>query len=906
MTADPKQYGSRPPGPLVRGGDPRVAQLDEHARTHDPIGQTLYRLAQDTYRSLHLQTQQLGLTGRLAIGVIVHSIPHLNWYKVQVGEGGGFIAACFIEHSSFIPLGVRSTSPVPPNSQVLVYKPRGTTYGLILGVIPPRLEDGSIVCPDWLVQGGQSGLKRELAYKYPLKNMRGFIDFSGQRPVDGTSLEWGRMAETGVGLLVDSFQAYLRVNEQCGLFLNFYDSYCRLAGVQLDISSMVHEESVRDDEGESRYFKGIAAYPWEAIGLYAAGESFTKEYSDKDVQYNKAFATVDLPEGEEDVQPFYRYQEYGGYLGQGHLRLIGAPTRTSGKRRLQDKEPDEGLFCESIALDGSYSLRSAKLIHIGKRCKIIVPREIRLAEDGKGDDAAADNYRFSGKFGSGTEHKIEDLKIKDDVKHMRRAAAVLDIIAFQVNWKALHPFHYHQGDYDTPQEGQQSKTFQRVQDNLDFGVLDKQAYMDDPQPKKLKIDHRYNEVEYFERESFLVFHDDGSVQLGCGYGSSLIFAGGNVRIDTPGDIQLCPGRRALMLGGEIVLRSKGSVDISSSNKDVRLKADRNMQLLAGNSGRGGLLLESKGRGELQTYENKIGEDVRGSGIVLKAAQSVCAVLGKNVYLRTGGPELGGGDILLDADQGKRRVQVYGREFNVYAQRAVNFYYGPINESSSVNKVYHFGLNNCIIDAKLIVRGKIFGVRGSGIILDGGVFGTKSFATAGVMADRKGMFLGQVPGGFAGLIAAATSAADQAVEQLKDAGQQLHQASVVQKFYGSEQIGNDKQLSRIQFSFRDDDSGKQYRVDGLKWPEARWQQLARLGGGSGGTTWEETPVSYQGRQLYPWPGREKWLTEQVFLQLESNKFFDAGKGHSKDRPYEESELSGWKSTTMASGFKLILS
>jgi hypothetical protein len=479
--------------------------------------------------------------------------------------------------------------------------------------------DPHLTVPDWISQGGGSGIKRERCYTFPFTNMfrdGGVMDFSSGRPIDGTTLGWGRMSDTGIGLLIDPFQAYLRVNEACGLFLNYFDSYMRLAGVNMDIQSAVHELVVREDEGENQLFRGIAVYPWEALGMYKRDEEPWEEYDDEDVQIKKHVGKLDMGEGLFDQMPIYRWQEHGGYLGQGHRRALMVPGRTSGSNNAQDdpkEEPDFGVFEEVIGLDGSYGMRSAKSIFFAKRSLIPVPRQRRLPEDLKeGDDKEKDNYRFSGVFGTGgDEHKVGDVEVEgdDDLKHLLTVAGVFDIVTHHFNWKGVHPFHYHKEDYTVPEEGDTiAGGPTAVQENIDFGSLTEKTFLDYPAPKTVQVDERYGDVEYFEREAGFVMLPDGGLMFYDGYGSEIVMAGGSVKIACPGDIQLVPGRNIVMLGGDdIIARARTSVDISAGEGDVRVKAENNMQMLAGNSGSGGILMESKGSGFNLDYANKIGE-----------------------------------------------------------------------------------------------------------------------------------------------------------------------------------------------------------------------------------------------------------------------------------------------------------
>src|SRR4051812_14294103 len=380
--SDQAHRGARAPGPMTQTADRTVGELNDALRIAEAACEAvpLFGFMRDMLRSKQVLNTRTDPPGRFGRGTIIHALPHFNWYKVQCGTQRGWVAACKLDQCGLVPLGPRETGALPPNTQVLLHFPEGLGHAQIVGVIPPALENGSIAVPDWIVQGGGSGLKREAAHKFPLIGMYrqgGVIDWSANRPVDETAFMKGWVTATGMVITVDDALIQVRVNEMCGLFMTLFDSWCRLAGVQLDIESSIHEESARDDEGEARFFRGVAAYPWEALGMYAQGTKLTQEYDDKDVQYTSHKGKIDLPEGAEDVQPVYRYQEYGGYLGQGHLRQVMRPGLENGLRQLQPEKPDEGLFREWIGLDGTYSLLFAKRGYIGKRCKIVVPKLLK-------------------------------------------------------------------------------------------------------------------------------------------------------------------------------------------------------------------------------------------------------------------------------------------------------------------------------------------------------------------------------------------------------------------------------------------------------------------------------------------------------------------------------------------------
>lgn len=480
-------------------------------------------------------------------------------------------------------------------------------------------------------------------------------------------------------------------------------------------------------------------------------------------------------------------------------------------------------------------------------------------------------------------------------------------MAYLVNWQALHPFHYHKNDFTTKQESE-TTDFSKTTEAVGYGTLATEPFITDPSPKKLHIDHRYGDVDYFERESFLIFHDNGTVQMGGACGEHILMGGGDLEFSAPGKLKLLPGTDLIAFASQMCFRSKGSIDLSSSHGDFRAKAQKNMQLLAGNGGTGTLLLDGRGKGTKQKFDQKYGEDVDGGGIVAKAQQGVLGLLGNEVYMRSGA-----GDITIDANKNKKKLYLKGSEITAFVDKGVQFYFitSDNKTSTSCKKVYYFGEQNAIMDSvKLLLGGKLISYKNGGAVLKGGCYGLETFATAGVMADNKGMFLGKVPGGFAAIINAICAAVDLAVQAIRKGGEAKHDSAYVFKWYIPQELGDDPTAKNVAFSFRDPpaSAGKQYKTEKLKWPETHWQTLSRLGAASGGAGWDETPVSYQGTPTYPYPGKKKWLEDsQVFLQLQQFNMFRPGPNVDHDRPgpYEDPRLADWQpGVTFSSGYKLI--
>lgn len=897
MPGSESHRGAGPDGLGLLRGDARIERITELLLEHDIMGRSVHRPAQDFLRSAQLQLQGQH-TLPFVIGTIIHAIPHLNWYKVQLGEGGGWIGACHLAHSTCGLLGPREGNPYPSGARVLVFKPRDVAYGIILGAIPYQLEDGRVAVPGWLAQGSGVGLKREAAHMQPLRNMfrqGGVIDFSCQSPLDATSLDKVIITETGVTFLVSPFEAQLSVNEMCGLFLNLWDDFTALAGRNLEITSAAHELRAGHDEGENRLRELISIYPWEPVGLYAPGPGLTAVQEDMAVQYHAHKGKIDLPDGEEDIQPIYRVQHHYGYEGQGGLRSVMCPTRTSGKRRYSDRDQDVGLFCESIGLDGSYLLQSAKAIILAKRCKISVPRQVLPDESGAGDGAA---YKSSSFFGEGPDHAIGDV-LMPSAPGPWRVAGVEDLIAHAVNWKRLHPFSYRVKDYYCPQESE-DPVFARLQELLGLDELGTGGYLQGPSPVLLHIDHRYQDVAYFMRESFLAMLDDGSVCLGGGAGEQIHFAGGKVRIEAPGGLELVTGGTIVLLADDVVLRAQSSVDISAGQHDVHIYAAQNLQLGAG----AGALIEAKGTGRDQDYRDKVGEDVRSSGVVIKSASDV-GVLAEDIYLRSGATSAG--NIVLDAAQMSGDVLVQAANFSAFLLGDLSTWHfssvaGEVIGSHRLAPagVEHAG--DCSLGGSLLV-----GACATGSLLVNGTVGASGNINAGGrMADSKGAALGLVAPSY---VAESQQVLQQACQGLRATmargGAARQQAE--DEWQAALRLGNADVREDIGFSYRDADSaGAQYRTTGLQFLECRWQALTRLGGASGGGAWQEGPVAYQGRLLWPWPGRVKWAEDPVFMAITGWTMYGPAAGQDVDRPgpYEAASLDKPLPLTMAAGLRII--
>jgi hypothetical protein len=356
----------------------------------------------------------------------------------------------------------------------------------------------------------------------------------------------------------------------------------------------------------------------------------------------------------------------------------------------------------------------------------------------------------------------------------------------------------------------------------------------------------------------------------------------------------------LLAGSQVILKSAGSTDVTAG-LDLRLKAGQNLQAVAVD---GGVLVEGKGTTLVQDYHDLIGEDVVASGVVLRATGGTCAVLGAEVYVRTGGP-LGEGAITLDASAGTQPVRLVGGQLDVYAQTDINFWVGGFGTSSgAITTGHHFGAGDVLLGAPLTVTGGIVACGdGATLIVDGDLNAGGSLICVGGLSSQGGT-VGETPPDVRTLLRQGTAAALQASQLFVAAGQDNHALTLVEDLYAAGRPGDPNLLAEQGFSYRDADDEGQYRTAGFVFPETRWQQMLRLGQAQGGAPWREKPVDYQGRRLYPFPGHRKWV-EEAAMWTSDFTMFEAAAGVAADRPgsYEEPVLAGWQEVVMASGYVL---
>jgi hypothetical protein len=854
--------------------------------------------------------------GHVCIGDIIDGTSDANCYRVSVERLRSVVIGVSLTSVSQNALGVTEISSFVPGTRVLLFIHDHADVGFILGAIPPAVATGKESVHDSITQASRDRVD-EAHKRYLKMEDGGFIpNCSTWRPLDATQAsEWGGISTTGLKVTLDDFMVQMAVNEFTGVYGFYHDQLLRVGGYNFQLWTAGHERDAYMDEGEYNDTQGYSPYPWEAMGTLKTGQDIVQEFDADTIMSPKGKPYYAHWENKYDnQQPFHRTQKFYGYYGQGNRTVVCAPPKgvdywtyepvspgaspAPYESSVQNKRAEKssaggggskssgpavtqapiGLSEDNTGLDGRRFIASAKGITLAKRMLLPVPTRIRRPEDGTGD-RTDDDYRAAGKegMGKGDEHNITgDIKTSGDHPHMQRASGILDLHAYLFNYAGLHPFHWHYKDYKTWEQSELTHAEYNHKVPT-YTELKSQMYLE--QPKKtsqpIEIDHRYKPQDFYETESFISLLEDGAVVIGDGYGAEIRMCAGSITISAPGDVWFKPGKSAqIWAGKDCIVRANGAVDISTTKKDVRIKAEKNVQILAGNdeTGSGGVLIESRSKSKEYDFKEP-GEAINFGGVILRAPDSNVVSLANNIYIRSGDGKnkLKKGNITLDAGNGSETLVTKSNRILNYVGKSgaiMNFF--GVADAGQPQVAHYFEKDTVMLSGELFTSKHVF--AGKGVLADGFIYGNGP-----LISDTQAIFpcTGECESG----IKKAIGKLNEYVRQiLPSIARDFHEFYLDNMWYADKKAGNDTVLNEMGFSFRTDD---QYRITDFKLFEDRWQQMSRLAGQTM-DIWEERAVkSGTGVETWPFPGKKKFEDPEGFM-TQDFKLVEVSGGNLRDK------------------------
>ena len=239
--------------------------------------------------------------------------------------------------------------------------------------------------------------------------------------------------------------------------------------------------------------------------------------------------------------------------------------------------------------------------------------------------------------------------------------------------------------------------------------------------------------------------EDGSVVIGDGYGAEIRMSGGCIFLSAPGDVWLKGGRDVqTWAGNDAIIKAKNGVDISTTEKNVRIKAEANVMVLAGNDSsdkEGGILLESRMKTLDYDFEQG-GDNVKFAGIVMRAPNANVVSLAHQIYLRTGGggSSIKPGNITIDAGKGEKDLITKSNNVYQFLQRSGRMYH--FFGQTDAQKANMFSEQLSLLSGRLGTERDI--IAGGGILSDGSILVAKGHIVTAA-ASRGAIFVAPCDG-----------------------------------------------------------------------------------------------------------------------------------------------------------------
>lgn len=545
-------------------------------------------------------------TPTLVEGDVIRAGP--GWYDMTVRVAGMGDIACVALMSIGHPLfGVSESKISLEGSRVMICLAHpGSKYGTVLGVIPNHSvtarvsEDKSKPKKSFasMFELESNGTAvSEAAYAAPLrdKQMKAKIDGGAGRPIDFLPGCYGLLNEQGVGFAVTGLAATLKASSKAQVRVSAIDDQVRiLSGYFQHFHSLGTHQSFNDG-GHNSDESGVTPYQCERSGFNELGTpAFTE---DAKQTLNGKSVQTSLKCVKPKTVARRRLQSFVGFFGDIVNMFVGKPDPTVSPETAEDEVKDQGLAQMHVDSSGRTIIRSANGILLQRWDRIPIPKRLKQPWDPSGDKVE----NTTGKLPEKKPFKWDEKKPYSRSLHWRDGLA----------WVIRNAYwHLHN----------QSKSAGKK----DF-YLPEENELQTPDNDYDKPGNATEEYQKFAlRQAGIGLEDDGSIIIRDAWGSEILMRGGNIIISCAGQIEQKSGKSTVILAGhDIVAKARQSVDISATEKDVRIKAEANLHMLSeGVNGKGGVLIQSLSKSLTGTSGfGPKGEEAHSTGIILSAPDS---------------------------------------------------------------------------------------------------------------------------------------------------------------------------------------------------------------------------------------------------------------------------------------------
>jgi len=849
----------------------------------------------------------------LTVATIHDVFGHTGAYVVRP-MGGSTRLAASLHAVSIGPLGAREINQYQIGDQVLCIFMPSESFGYIVGAMPPQMYDPRFILPSSLVpRSGTGFFYEQMHYAMYQNDELGLANFSCGRPLDTVEGDWGYINDLNVAIWMGRFMAQMRASELAKIECFWGDDLVRMFAYNRQLYTASRDLFEFDDEGECSLVEKWTPFVWESFGSYEAGQEVFEDNKGDAGGIKRDGEEKGRYEPKEEKQAMvFRGLQLRGYLGDIKREMIALkPPDGTGIAKKDDSKKFRGVLDIHCGMDGAFHVRSAKEIILAKTLMMPVPRQLLDPDDPSGDTGTKpnSNYKPANQYGSGPTQEQKPYKYPESIKDAPgRLVDLWDYQAYLFGKFGLQTVDAHKKDWETPEEdvveydtGEANEIDEDVYKAGASG-LEFKPFAPLPKYAEITIDQRDgHDVRYYKSRSGVFILDDGSISIEDGYGAQLLLSGGHISMSCPGDLQAKPGRSFIAWAPrDFIARAGWCADISAAKADVRIKAEKNFHVMAGDGTQGSMLFENRASNKpsKSEWDGKQGDEIETSGIIFKGEDSAIHMLTKRFFAGTTKDE---SDAHVELNAGTGKAVVAGGNVGVEATQLFGVLVGGSRRETSCASQFVMTTGKATLVSSLDMVGNLGvweGCKGSGnLTMDGSarvrgsvgsdasIFCAGSMAANGMVSNsiHNGVSVGDVKG------PGVESQGGDVEEAAEEAKEPLY-ADFEDKTLDDDESGAaSKDLwDVIGFSFR---SSKQFKTDGdYKVFETRGQQLYRAFG-INSKKWDEPQVDApSGTPTRPHPGHESWTNGSMYQYAEpsaaKNVLFFRGTAKNRSSQSEE--------------------
>jgi len=845
----------------------------------------------------------------LTIGIIHDVFGHTGAYVIRP-LGGGTRLAAPIQPVSTSPLGARDLTHYQIGDQVLCVFMPGSSYGYIIGAAPLQVFDPRLVLPASLVQRSCMGFfYDQMHYSMYQNEELGLANFSCGRPLDAVQGDWGFINELGAAIWLGKFLAQMRASDMAKIECFWGDDLVRMFAYNRQLYTSMRELFEFDDEGECSLVETWTPFVWESFGSYKAGEEVFKDNKGDAGGIKRGSEDSRYEPKEEKQMMVFRGMRLSGYLGDVHRDMVVLPPPDGdGIAKRDDEKKFRGVLDVHHGLDGAFHVRSAKEIILAKSLMIPVPRQLLDPDDPSGDMAVKpkENYKPANQYGSGPDQEQKPYKYPEAIEDAPgRLVDLWDYQAYLFGKFGLQTIDAHEKDWKAPEEKDV-----KIDDGTDNEIDDEvykaggeglkfKPFAPLPEYGEVTVDQRTgHDVRYYKSRSCIHMMDDGSVAIEDAYGAQILLSGGHITLSCPGDVNARPMRNfTAWAPRDFIARAGWCAELSAAKADVRIKAEKNLHVMAGDGTDGSMLFENRavGKPSKSEWDGKQGDEIETRGIIFKAEESVIHALTPRFFAGTTKDDA---EAWVELNAGRGKATIAGGDVGVEATKLYGVLVGGSRSATGCASQLVINPSSAVLVASLDMIGDFGlwqGCKGGGsLTVDGQIKAKQSIGSdasiycAGAMSAN-GMNSTSIHNGTSGGRPANVTSQGGPTQISANAAKDPLYQDFEQDTLDDADMGaaNQTVWDVLGFSFR---SSEQYKTDGeYKVYETRGQQMYRAFGLN--KMWDEPQVDApDGTPTRPHPGHESWTDGSMYKYAEpgSATNVDFTKGTAKERESQSEE------------------